>query len=272
VRWLREPAGGDDDGDADPARWDRWLLRLLNPARVLDVDGVLVDRRVLGARFACVAERCVGPARGSCRSCCADVAVGLARFERRALRRHQAWLVRHLRRHEPGLRPWLDERRGQREVFVDGDGNLARPQGRCVFSRLDAEGAIRCRLRTLARACGLPRLDLQPLSCALFPLLVVETSPGRLLLSLVTADNHRLLGHHPPRRYPCLDDVALPPLVQAMRGDLEVLLGRGATRALLRAGAAELSRGAAPGSRASRPPPPASARSARPGWGRPSAR
>ncbi|MFH1808351.1 MAG: hypothetical protein ABIJ09_06395 [Pseudomonadota bacterium] len=225
-RWLRAPSTVRGDEERDPGAWDRWLLRLLDPRRVLLVGDVLVDRRVLRQSFACVSRRCIGADRGDLRSCCADLAVPLSDPERGHLQRHQQLLARHLWRHEPGLRPWLDANPRARELFIEPGGVLARPHGRCVFSRVGSDGAIRCRLRAVARSAGLPRLTLQPLSCALFPLVVVETSPGRLLLSLVTTDNHRLLGQPAPRHFPCLSDPLLPPLVESVRGDLALLFGR----------------------------------------------
>ncbi len=214
--WLREPSGSAGEG-GDPPDWAGLVHRKLAGDRALWLGKVLVDRDVLEQRFACVSERCApGPGRGKWRSCCADVEVQLGHSE---VRRLKAWSRGH----------------GRDEIGsgIDPSGHaLARSCGRCAHSKLDGQGRIRCRLRGLAARAGLEQSELQPLSCRLFPLIVVDLGERRTLLTLVSRFTARMTGHLPPARYPCLNDPELPPLVRSMRSDLDWLFGAGIARAL----------------------------------------
>jgi hypothetical protein len=226
ARWLRVEAPANDQ--VAPVDWDVWLLQRMSRGEIVDVGGVLVDRAVLRQRFACVAGRCApGPGRGNCRSCCADAFVSLTRAEDRRLGRHRN-LLGWLKRREPRL----ESSRG-RAFYRDGrEPGLARPDGRCVFSQLDKHGRIRCHLHAYAKHTKIDRGELQPISCRLFPLIVIDRGDGRVVLSVVASHTRRLVSTYPPSRYPCLADASLPPLHQAMRADLDWLFGKGFARAL----------------------------------------
>lgn len=214
-RWLRTGEGALGGGEVVPELdWDGWLLRRMSAGRIVTVGGVLVDRDVLEQRFACVSDRCAPrPGRGSWRSCCADVAVSLDAGERRRLATAAADLPK----------PWRE-----------GDC-LARPGGRCALSEIDARGRIRCRLHAVARRRGVGQSEIQPLSCRLFPLIVLDFGQGRVALTLVSRTTSKLAGSWPARRYPCLADPGLPQLFESMEGDLDWAFGEGFARALSRA-------------------------------------
>jgi hypothetical protein len=237
ARWLTAEAPAAEQGE--PPDWDVWLLRRMSQGQVVDVGGVLVDRAVLRQRFACVSERCSpGPGRGSSRSCCADVFVPLSKAEDRRLASRGADLLGWMKAREPRLAQF----QGRAFYRQKGEPGLARPGGRCVFSQLD-EGApggerrIRCRLHAYARQAGIDRAQLQPVSCRLFPLIVVDRGDGRVVLTVVASHTRRLVSAHPANRYPCLGDGSLPPLYEAMRADLDFLFGRGFAKALSRVAA-----------------------------------
>jgi hypothetical protein len=101
-----------------------------------------------------------------------------------------------------------------------------------VFSGLDSQGHIRCHLHAYAKQARVDRGELQPVSCRLFPLIVVDLGNGRTLLTVVADHTRRLVGAHPVKRYPCLDDPSLPPLASSMRADLDWLFGKGFAKAL----------------------------------------
>jgi hypothetical protein len=103
-----------------------------------------------------------------------------------------------------------------------------------VFSQIQ-QGHIRCHLHAYARHARIDRDQLQPVSCRLFPLIVVDRGQGRVLLTVVASHTRRLVSAHPAHRYPCLDDAGLPPLYQSMRGDLDWLFGSGFANALAKA-------------------------------------
>jgi hypothetical protein len=227
ARWLRAESGASDDGDLPD--WDTWLLRRMSRGEIADVGGVLVDRAVLRQRFACVSERCApSPGRGRYRSCCADAMVSLSRAEDKRLARGGADLLHWVERREPRVQPC----HGRGFYREGGEPNLARPGGRCVFSKLDGQGRIRCHLHAYAKHAGVDRGELQPISCRLFPLIVVDCGAGRVLLTVVATHTRRLVSAYPPKRYPCLDDASLPPLYESMRGDLDWLFGKGFAKAL----------------------------------------
>jgi hypothetical protein len=230
VRWLRADAAQPSEGaNAD---WAAWLLRRMSRGEIALVGGVLVDRAVLRQRFACVPERCAPrPGRGAYRSCCADAFVPLSRAEDRRLAHRGGDLLRFMKAREPRLAGCAGGGfyRGQTEL------GLARPDGRCVFSEVDDVGRILCRLHGYAKRAGIDRGALQPVTCRLFPLIVVDCANGRTVLTVVASHTFRLVGAYPPRRYPCLDDAALPPLYEAMRSDLDWLFGRGFADALAQA-------------------------------------
>jgi hypothetical protein len=230
ARWLR--AESDGPNETAPPDWDAWLLRRMSRGDIIDVGGVLVDRAVLHQRFACVSHRCApGPDRGHYRSCCADALVPLTRAEDRRLAGQRPALFDWMKAREPRLA------RCHERGFHRGSGELglARPDGRCVFSQLDGQGRIRCRLHAFARRAHVDRGQLQPVSCRLFPLIVVDRGAGRSLLTVVAPHTRRLVSAYPAHRYPCLDDASLPPLHASMQGDLDWLFGAGFARALAHA-------------------------------------
>jgi hypothetical protein len=63
---------------------------------------------------------------------------------------------------------------------------------------------------------------------------VVDRGGGRVLLTVVANSTRRLVSAYPIKRYPCLQDAALPPLYEALRGDLDWLFGKGFAQALAR--------------------------------------
>lgn len=210
--WLRTGSGEDAPADLGPdCDWDGWLLRRMSAGRIVTVGGVLVDRDLLEQHFACVSDRCAPrPGRGKWRSCCADAEVALDAAEERRLRGVAKELPEG----------WCEE------------GHLTRPGGRCVCSQIDERGRIRCRLHGIARRRGVGQSDIQPLSCRLFPLIVVDFGQGRTALTLVSKTTHKLVGAYPPARYPCLSDSKLPPIYEALRGDLDWVFGKGFARSL----------------------------------------
>ncbi|MGI5863057.1 MAG: hypothetical protein ACOX6T_13480 [Myxococcales bacterium] len=226
ARWLRaEHEGADSEAGTD---WEAWLLRRMNAGAIAVIDGVFVDRAVAEQRFACVPERCApGRGRGKWRSCCADAEVALSPGELRRLRRHEWLLADAIASREPRLAGC-----GRGFWRADGPSYIARPGGRCAFSQIDGKGRIRCRLRALAKRHGLEQSDVQPLSCRLFPLIVVALGEGRTLLSVVSRSTSRLVATWPAGRFPCLNDESLPPLHISMRRDLDWLFGGGFARAL----------------------------------------
>jgi hypothetical protein len=229
TRWLR--AESPESSQGEPPDWDTWLLRRMSQAEVVLVGDVLVDRAVLRQRFACVSDRCAPRAeRGGNRSCCGDVFVSLSRAEDRRLESRGVDLLEWMKAREPRLAAY----QGRHFYRAEGELGLARPGGRCVFSQLDERGRIRCRLHAYAKQARLDRGELQPLSCRLFPLIVVDRGGGRVLLTVVANSTRRLVSAYPIKRYPCLQDAALPPLYEALRGDLDWLFGKGFAQALAR--------------------------------------
>lgn len=198
---------------------------------IVVIGKVLVDRRVLTQRFACVSSRCAPRSnRGAWRSCCADIDLMLTPAEARRLQRVSSPLLAYLRRSGVALAgpdPW----------FSPGSPIIRRPAGRCLFSCLDRRGRLRCRLHGFARHEGLERGQIQPINCRLFPLIVVDVGDGRVVLTVVSSTTHRLTGSYPASRFPCLCDGALPPLWHSMRADLDWIFGPGFARAVASAAA-----------------------------------
>ena len=160
----------------------------MSQREVVLVGGVLVDRAVLRQRFACVSDRCApGPERGRNRSCCADTFVSLSRAEDRRLESRGVDLLGWLKAREPRLANY----QGRHFYRDESELGLARPGGRCVFSQLDEQGRIRCRLHAYAKQARIDRSELQPLSCRLFPLIVVDRGAGRVLLTVVGSPGYR---------------------------------------------------------------------------------
>lgn len=229
-KWL---AGLEaDDGDEAPD-WDAWRDRLKQAGRLLKVGPVEVDRAVLEQRFACVPERCSpSPTRGKSKCCCTDLEVTLTRLEGKQLDRSVAPLAAYMAHKEPrlGIDPsckgsfWRAEDRAV----------LCRPDGRCVFSLCDGEGRVRCHLHAFAREQGMPLSEIQPLTCRVFPLLLVVLGRGKLVLSVLAKHSFREVGSLHPRRFPCLSDPALPPIYESLSADLDWMFGQGFAAELAR--------------------------------------
>lgn len=232
--WLRSPSTGGSAGDPEGAEeWTAWALGRMARGAVLDVGGVLVDRAVLEQRFECVPGRCApGPERGRHRSCCADLDVALVPAEVNRLCRHTWRLAAWLAGREPRLAGSL-EATGSRPFWLAADGaHLTRPGQRCVFSRLDRQGHIRCHLHGYARNRELELAVVQPLPCRLFPLVLVDLPTGGVLLTTLYRHTTRLVGTFPVARFPCLSDPTLPEATRSLARELDWLFGSGFSRAL----------------------------------------
>jgi hypothetical protein len=230
LEWLRE-GGQDEDAEPYDNCIQEWVLRKMSRGDILDVQGVMVDRALLDARFACVPARCSpAVARGRYRSCCADLSVTLSPTEKGRLMRCRKRLGEHLSKHEASLR--REEVAGASYWLAEDSASLARPNGRCAFSRIEKDCRIRCHLHVFARAQGVAPGALQPLSCSLFPLALFALTPGRVLVTVLQKTNYTLLRGLPPERFPCLSDSTLPPLIESMRTTLDRLFGKGFTRTI----------------------------------------
>ncbi len=236
-RWLHTPDPGPEDGEAADRHFDRWLLRLMAEGELLEVGGVKVDRALCKLRFRCVPGRCSPEVeRGALRSCCADLTVYLTPAERGRLRRHARALAEHLLAREPRLRHLA---RRDPEFFLDPDKeSLSRPGQRCVCSRIMPDGRIRCHLHELAERLGVDRTDIQPVTCRLFPLVLVDMPRGGVLVTVNDVSNHRAWGGRHPRHFPCLSDSRLPRVVDSMADTLDWLFGPGFAHAVREAEAA----------------------------------
>jgi hypothetical protein len=237
-RWLYAPNTDLEEPDcAIEEYFNRWMVALMKANAIFDVGGVMVDRSVLTTHFSCVPDRCAPqPKRGRWRSCCADLDLPLTSGERFRLKRISRVLKETVGRFEPRLAR-LIAHQGRTSVtfWLDADGYLRRPKQRCVFSAIDDRGRIRCHLYAVSRAIGVAVNDLQPISCRLFPLVLVNLRRGRVLLTVLNRQNHTLWQAPAPNRFPCLSDPALPPLVDSMSSTLDWLFGKSFARTLKRA-------------------------------------
>jgi len=242
-RWLNTPDPDDYDEDNDEdEHYDRWLLKRMSEDQLVDVGGVLVDKALFTARFKCVPERC-SPAidRGHYRSCCADLTVFLTAAERDRMASYRHELVDHLDRREPRLRKLMRPRRGRiPRFFLDEDGDaFARPGERCVFSRIDSQGRIRCHLHTMYRKLDIGQTEIQPITCRLFPMVLCHMSRGRVLVTIINRSNYKAFGSKHPRYFPCLSEPDLPPALSSMAATMDWVFGPGFARAVRKAARAD---------------------------------
>ena len=243
TRWLHTP---DPDSESDnqiesDSFFDGWLLRRMAHNELFDVGGVLVDESLLDVRFACVPERCSPKVeRGKFKSCCADLTVYLTKRERKRLEKHRKPLAKYMLEREPRLEKRIKgkKKKKKKEFWLDGDGDaLTRPKKRCVFSLIDSEGRIRCHLHNYAAEKGLEQTDIQPVTCRLFPLILVDLEEGRVLVTALNKENYKAWGGKHPKYFPCLSDPELPPVIKTMGLTLDWLFGEGFAIKLLQAGA-----------------------------------
>ncbi len=225
--WLNRQQDSED-AESDEI-FDRWLERVEEDPGLLRLGKVMVDPEVLGARFACVPDRCApGPGRGKARCCCADLTVGLTPAEKKRIRRHAGLLKQYLVEREPRIERWILRNRADGDFWFDSECEVLRRMGRrCVFSEIDGKGRIRCRLYAVARRLAVPVTDIQPYTCKIFPLVFVQLDRGRVLLTVLSRGNWRGLESVPPSRLPCLSDPALPPLLDSMARTLDWAFGKG---------------------------------------------
>ncbi len=242
-RWLNtpDPDDYDEDGEEDD-HYDRWLLKRMSKDQLVDVGGVLVDRALFTARFKCVPELC-SPAvdRGHYRSCCADLTVFLTGAERNRMARYRGELVEHLDRREPRLHKLMRKRKGRiPRFFLDEDGDaFARPGNRCVFSKIDSQGRIRCHLHTMYRKLGIGQTEIQPVTCRLFPMVLCHMSRGRVLVTIINRENYKAFGSKHPRYFPCLAEPDLPLAMDTMASTMDWVFGPGFAKAVRRAAKAD---------------------------------
>jgi len=82
------------------------------------------------------------------------------------------------------------------------------------------------------------RTDLQPVTCRLFPLVLVAMPKGGVLVTVNDGGNYRAWGARHPRSFPCLNDTRLPRVIDSMADTLDWLFGPGFAEAVRQAGAA----------------------------------
>jgi hypothetical protein len=226
-RWLEVDEPEETD-EACEEHFECWLEEKERGTEVVKVGSILVDKKVLKARFDCVPERC-SPVRGRrrWRSCCTDVYVPLSPAEKRRLGHWRKELGRYL----AGREPRLECHDGG--FYLDEEGEaLCRPEGRCVFSLLDGRGRIRCHLHKFAKQHKIAQSEIQPYTCRIFPLLLILLDRGGILLTVLNKGNYKAFNTYAPKRFPCLADPSLPPLVESMASTLDWLFGQGFAREL----------------------------------------
>jgi len=226
-RWLEVDEPEEDDESCE-SHFDGWLEKKEAGEGVFNVGSILVDEQVLKTRFDCVPERC-SPVRGRrrWRSCCTDVYVPLTPAEKRRLGHWKKELGGYL----AGREPRLECHDGA--FYLDEEGEaLCRPEGRCVFSLLDKRGRIRCHLHKFAKQNKIDQSDIQPYTCRIFPLLLILLDRGKILLTVLNKSNYKAFNTYAPKRFPCLADPSLPPLVESMADTLDWLFGEGFAREL----------------------------------------
>jgi hypothetical protein len=212
-------------GDAADADWARLVVLRANGGALGLSGRLLLDLPALAQPFRCRSGECTpGRREPRTRSCCADIEVTLTPWERRAVLRALPALAAFLAPRDPR---WS---RGAPAIF-EGDA-LCRPDGTCILA-IRRRCGLRCALQELERARRLRPGALKPLSCRLFPLVVVDLGRGRRLLTAVHAGTALLGATPPPRLFPCLrGDPGRPPLYRELHPVLEALLGGAAYRAL----------------------------------------
>jgi hypothetical protein len=222
-RWLAH-------GDVQEGDWAALVVRRANARALARASRFLLDLPALAQPFSCQSDECTPGMRGPrTRSCCADVAVALAPWERRALESALPALKEYLAPRDPRWRSGTPP-------ILDGD-SLRRPGGTCVFAVREARG-LRCGLQNYERRVRLPPGTLKPLPCRLFPLLLVDLGAGQRLLTAVSQGTAGLVETYPARYFPCLrGDPARPPLYRALRPLVREILGPSGYRVLARAAA-----------------------------------
>jgi len=215
-------------GDVSEGAWADLIVRRANQGALARAGALLFDLPALAQPFSCRSAECTPGMRAPrTRSCCADIEVPLAPWERRAVAKALPALADYLAPRDPR---WA---RGAPEVF-SGE-QLARPDGRCVFAVLEKRG-LRCGLQRFERREGLALGTLKPVPCRLFPLVLVDLGEGRRLFTALHRGTSALVDTVPPRRFPCLrEDPERPPLYRALRRETEGFLGRRTYRAIARA-------------------------------------
>jgi hypothetical protein len=216
--WLRS-------GEAAEADWGRLVVQRAHSGALGRSGGWLFDLAALSQPFRCRSGECTPGQRGPrTLSCCADLEVTPAPWERRALLRALPALASYLARRDPR---WA---RGAPEVFQGAV--LSRARGTCILA-IQRKRGLRCALQELERVRRPGLRSLKPLSCRLFPLVVVDLGRGRRLLTAVHAGPARLGATPPPRVFPCLrGDRGRPPLYRELRRAIEALVGEAAYRSL----------------------------------------
>lgn len=240
LRHLQLWVDADDDEDDEEADafFESWSDRKEKGEGVVEMSRhVLVDESVFRARFLCIPEKCSpGLGQGKWRCCCSDIFVPLTVAERRRLGNRRDELAAYLAEREPRLLRGMQKTKGRVPSFwLDEDGDaLSQPNDRCVFSMWDERGRIRCHLYGFARKHRIDTSDIQPYTCRLFPLLVIRLEGGRTLVTVLNRENYKAWSTLHPRRFPCLSDPTLPPLIESMAGTFDWMFGPGFARALAR--------------------------------------
>ncbi len=157
---------------------------------------LLLDLPALAAPYACQPNACTPGLRvPRTRSCCADLDVDLSDSEHAAITADLTAITAYLAPR--------DERWANGSPTWSTQSLLARPKKRCVFAVLGVEGALSCGLHALEDESRRERGALKPLTCRLFPLLVVDLEGGQRLLTAVSRGTIKH-GVPSPRWFPCL--------------------------------------------------------------------
>jgi hypothetical protein len=213
------------EGEAQEADWATYLWSLTRKDALGSATSkLLLDLPALAQPYACTSGLCTPGRRASgARSCCADLEVTLTTPERSRLERSMKQVRAHMVEHDPR---WTADP----ELAPFEDSTLTRPGRRCVFAIPRAEG-LRCGLHEIEEEQG---LQLKPIACQLFPLVLVSLGDERSFLTALTPGVSRMTGSRPPRVFPCLGDPAKPPLAEEMKDTLDQLFGSRAAQAILR--------------------------------------
>ena len=137
-----------------------------------EIGNVLISDEVWQARFECNLEKCLG-------KCCqyGDLGAPISEDEEACIKKNLANVAPYLAKQNLQLlKGGISEKyKGNLHIREIAENTP------CPLAFIDAKGTVLCSLHSYALETSTPLLDVKPLWCSLFPLIIKKTSTGWLI-------------------------------------------------------------------------------------------
>ena len=206
--------------------WRKHLVKLDGRGDLIKIGDIYIDAaNMFSRKFICDTSLCSpGPRKRGRESCCMELTASITEKEKAALKNFHEEIKAFMSLRDRG---W--SRISHEDCFELGEDNdieMKKRHKRCIFSYLDSQGRILCSIESIARKKKMNVLDIKPITCLLFPMLLVDLNDN-FLITVLDEENYEVAGFSEEiKKYECIrENQGKTPFYKSMKRTITVLFG-----------------------------------------------